>query len=103
MIPHHGEDSRCTGYGKLMSGHSILYLGRGEFAAEYLGELETLPCCTYLTRSKALELPEDASYIVDVILLEAGPVIALFLPGYTGSRSTRYWDGCENRSASRTE
>ena len=59
-----------------MSGHSILYLGRGEFAADYLGELETLPCCTYLTRSKALELPEDASYIVDVVLLEAGPMIA---------------------------
>jgi diguanylate cyclase (GGDEF)-like protein len=29
-----------------MSGHSILYLGRGEFAADYLAELETLPCCT---------------------------------------------------------
>ena len=26
-----------------MSGHSILYLGRGEFAADYLAELETLP------------------------------------------------------------
>ena len=59
-----------------MSGHSILYLGRGEFAADYLGELETLPCCTYLTRSAALELPEDASYIVDLVLLEAGPMIA---------------------------
>lgn len=59
-----------------MSGHSILYLGRGEFAADYLGELETLPCCTYLTRSTALELPEDASYIVDLVLLEAGPMIA---------------------------
>ena len=59
-----------------MSGHSILYLGRGEFAADYLGELETLPCCTYLTRSSSFELPEDASYIVDLILLEAGPLIA---------------------------
>jgi diguanylate cyclase (GGDEF)-like protein/PAS domain S-box-containing protein len=59
-----------------MSGNSILYLGRGEFAADYLGELETLPCCTYLTRSTALELPEDASYIVDLVLLEAGPMIA---------------------------
>lgn len=59
-----------------MSGHSILYLGRGEFAADYLGELETLPCCTYLTRSSALQLPEDASYIVDLVLLEAGPMIA---------------------------
>ena len=59
-----------------MSGHSILYLGHGEFAAEYLSELQTLPCCTYLTRSTALELPEDASYIVDLVLLEAGPMIA---------------------------
>ena len=59
-----------------MSGHSILYLGRGEFAADYLGELETLPCCTYLTRSSKLQLPEDASYIVDLVLLEAGPMIA---------------------------
>ena len=58
-----------------MSGHSILYLGRGEFAADYLGELETLPCCTYLTRSSTFELPEDASYIVDLVLLEAGPAI----------------------------
>ncbi len=76
MIPPHGEDSRCTFYGNLMSGHSILYLGRGEFAADYLGELETLPCCTYLTRSTSFELPEDASYIVDLVLLEAGPMIA---------------------------
>jgi len=59
-----------------MSGHSILYLGRGEFAADYLSELETLPCCTMLTRSNTLELPEDASYMVDIVLLEAGPMIA---------------------------
>jgi len=59
-----------------MSGHSILYLGRGEFATDYLNELQTLPCCTYLTRSSALELPEDAAYIVDVVLLEARPMIA---------------------------
>ena len=59
-----------------MPGHSILYLGRGEFAAEYLSELETLPCCTLLTRSNRLELPEDAEYIVDLVLLEAGPMIA---------------------------
>ncbi len=59
-----------------MSGHSILYLGRGEFASAYLAELETLGCCTYLTRSKSLELPADASYVVDLVLLEAGPMIA---------------------------
>ena len=59
-----------------MSGHSILYLGRGEFAADYLGELETLRCCTMLTRSAALKLPENAAFVVDVILLEVGPKIA---------------------------
>ena len=58
-----------------MPGHSILYLGRGEFAAEYLSELETLSCCTLLTRSNRLELPEDAEYVVDLVLLEAGPMI----------------------------
>ena len=58
-----------------MSGHSILYLGRGEFAADYLAELETLPCCTLLTRSNVLDLPDNASY-VDLVLLEAGPLIA---------------------------
>lgn len=59
-----------------MSGHSILYLGRGEFAAEYLSELETLPCCTMLTRNNRLELTEDASHVIDLVLLEAGPMIA---------------------------
>ena len=59
-----------------MSGHSILYLGRGEFAAEYLAELETLPCCTMLTRSPELELPEDLPGVLDIVLLEAGPMIA---------------------------
>ena len=59
-----------------MTGHSILYLGRGEFAAEYLSELETLSCCTMLTRSAKLELPADAPSTIDVIMLEAGPTIA---------------------------
>lgn len=59
-----------------MSGHSILYLGQGEFATDYLAELETLPCCTMLTRSASLDLPEDASYVVDLVLLEIGPAIA---------------------------
>ena len=59
-----------------MSGHSILYLGRGEFASDYLSELETLPCCTLLTRSNTLKLPENASHVVDLVLLEAGPMIA---------------------------
>jgi len=56
-----------------MAGHSILYLGRGEFGADYLSELETLPYCALLTRSAKLEVPADAPSIIDVILLEAGP------------------------------
>ncbi len=59
-----------------MSGHSILYLGRGEFAAEYLAELETLPSCTMLMRSAELELPAEAQGVVEIVLLEAGPMIA---------------------------
>ena len=58
-----------------MSGHSILFLGRGDFAADYLAELETLPCCTMLTRKAEFELPEDASHI-ELVLLEIGPAIS---------------------------
>ena len=59
-----------------MAGHSILYLGRGEFAAEYLHELETLPCCALLTRSASLKIPVDAPSVLDLVLIEAGPAIA---------------------------
>jgi diguanylate cyclase (GGDEF)-like protein len=59
-----------------MAGHSILYLGRGEFAAEYLHELETLPCCALLTRSASLKAPTDAPSVLDIVLFEAGPAIA---------------------------
>lgn len=59
-----------------MAGHSILYLGRGEFAADYLHELETLPCCSLLTRSATLSVPDDAPSVLDMVLFEAGPAIA---------------------------
>ena len=59
-----------------MAGHSILYLGRGEFAADYLSELETLPFCALLTRSAELSVPADAPSIIDLVLIEAGPAIA---------------------------
>ncbi|MGI9200436.1 MAG: putative bifunctional diguanylate cyclase/phosphodiesterase [Woeseiaceae bacterium] len=59
-----------------MAGHSILYLGRGEFAADYLHELETLPCCAMLTRSASLTIPVDAPSVLDMVLFEAGPAIA---------------------------
>jgi diguanylate cyclase (GGDEF)-like protein len=60
-----------------MAGHSILYLGRGEFAADYLHELETLPCCSLLSRSSSLKVPVDAPSVLDIVLVEAGPAIAL--------------------------
>jgi diguanylate cyclase (GGDEF)-like protein len=60
-----------------MAGHSILYLGRGEFAADYLQELETLPFCAMLTRSASFKVPANAPSVVDIILFEAGPAIAL--------------------------
>jgi PAS domain-containing protein len=59
-----------------MAGHSILYLGRGEFAADYLHELETLPVCAMLTRYVSLKIPVDAPSIIDLVLFEAGPAIA---------------------------
>ncbi|HSG59266.1 MAG TPA: EAL domain-containing protein [Woeseiaceae bacterium] len=59
-----------------MAGHSILYLGHREFATDYLSELETLPYCALLTRSPTLEIPADAPSIIDLVLLEAGPMIA---------------------------
>jgi len=59
-----------------MAGHSILYLGHGNFAADYLSELETLPYCALLTRSPQLEIPADAPSIIDLVLIEVGPMIA---------------------------
>ena len=51
-----------------MAGHSILYLGRGEFAADYLSELETLPCCAMLTRSASLKIPTETPSVLDMVL-----------------------------------
>ena len=59
-----------------MAGHSILYLGRGEFADDYLHELETLPVCALLTRSPSLKVPVDAPSVIDLVMFEAGPAIA---------------------------
>ncbi len=59
-----------------MTGHSILFLGRGDFASTYLAELETLPACAMLTRSAELEMPQGAALLTDIVLLEVGPLIA---------------------------
>jgi diguanylate cyclase (GGDEF)-like protein len=58
-----------------MPGHSILSLGSGEIATGYLAELETLPCCTLLTRHHEFELPAIAPDVVDLVLLEMDPQV----------------------------
>jgi len=59
-----------------MSGHSILFLGAGEESAEYLAELETLPCCSMLTRSAGVRVPAYAPPVVDLVILELGAFVA---------------------------
>ena len=35
-----------------------------------------MPSCTMLTRNASLKLPDDAAFVVDIVLLEIGPTIA---------------------------
>lgn len=59
-----------------MAGRSILYLGGGEFAAEFCDKLKDLPLCESFTGSQSLAVPANAPGIIDLIMFEAGPVIA---------------------------
>lgn len=59
-----------------MAGHSILYLGRDEFASDYLSELETLSCCARLERHAGPGLPEPDGDPPDIVLIEAPPAAA---------------------------
>ncbi|MDX1404452.1 MAG: EAL domain-containing protein [Woeseiaceae bacterium] len=59
-----------------MAGHSILYLGASDFAAEFCEKLKRLPTCENFTGSAALELPEKSPAKIDLIMFEAGPLIA---------------------------
>jgi hypothetical protein len=70
-------DGRLAGGGGtvLMGGHSILYLGRSEFAAGYLATLQSSPSCDDLMQSDAFVLPQDLNGRTDLILLEAGPAL----------------------------
>jgi PAS domain S-box-containing protein len=58
-----------------MGGHSILYLGRNEFAAGYLDTLRSSPACDDLTQSDTFVLPQTLNGRTDLILLEAGPAL----------------------------
>ena len=78
-FPEHLENQGAYAYGddsELMAGHSILYLGRGDFAADYLEKLEASTCCSRLIRSETLAIPWEAPDNIDLILFEAGPAIA---------------------------
>jgi len=59
-----------------MSGRSILYLGGSEFAAEFCDKLKQLPVCEQFTGSRSLAIPENAPDTIDLIMFEAGPLIA---------------------------
>ena len=59
-----------------MAGRSILYLGSSEFAAEFCSNLKASPSCGKLVCSTTLAIPEDAPEQIDLIIFEAGPVIA---------------------------
>ena len=53
-----------------MAGHSILYLGREQFATEYLTRLQARSCCSNFFQSTEF-LPPDGQD-VDLVLFEAG-------------------------------
>jgi diguanylate cyclase (GGDEF)-like protein/PAS domain S-box-containing protein len=59
-----------------MAGRSILYLGGSEFAAEFCDKLKGLALCDQFTGSPSLEIPDKAPKKVDLVLFEAGPLIA---------------------------
>lgn len=71
------EKGQLAGGGKtaLMGGHSILYLGRNEFAAGYLETLRSSPACDDLMQSDTFALPQTLNGRTDLILLEAGPAL----------------------------
>ena len=66
---------RTTEFGHRVNGHSILFLGSGTHAA-YLTELETLPSCSMLHRVSSLSVPEDVAAVIDLVILELGPLLA---------------------------
>jgi diguanylate cyclase (GGDEF)-like protein len=59
-----------------MAGRSILYLGNSEYATDFCRKLKASRSCGQLHTSMNLAIPEDAPEKIDVILFEAGPLIA---------------------------
>ena len=56
-----------------MTGHSILYIGRGDAHASYLAALSTLPCCTLLSRATDLQVVHESQSGIELVLLDVGP------------------------------
>lgn len=59
-----------------MAGHSILYLGRSEFAPEFVEQLRHSAFAERLHCSDLMRIPEEDIGPIDVVLFEAGPCIA---------------------------
>jgi len=75
----HAQNQRqvtCGDNIELMARHSILYLGRGDFSADFLEKLKASRYCSRLSRSETLAIPDDAPEMIDLVLFEAGPAIA---------------------------
>ena len=64
-----------------MGGHSILYLGRGDFAPGYLETLRASSACEELRHSSTFDVPDTAGGKSDLVLVEIGP--ALVQSGHT--------------------
>ncbi len=64
-----------------MGGHSILYLGRGDFAAGYLETLRASAICADLRQSGSFDIPGADGGTIDLALIEVGP--ALVQSGHT--------------------
>ena len=59
-----------------MAGHSILYLGRTDFAPDFIADLKASDVCSRFSESESLDVPGDDADSIDLVLFEAGPGIA---------------------------
>ena len=59
-----------------MAGHSILFLGRNDFAPEFIEQLRQSAFAERLHATDTMRVPEEDIGPIDVVLFEAGPCIA---------------------------
>ncbi len=55
-----------------MSGHAILYIGRGAENSSFLTELESSRCCTLLNRAHDLNIAHESQTGIELVLLDVG-------------------------------